>query len=284
MRYGFVTCVQLGFSCIEEIYSAGSEIKLAITLKDNISREKSGRIYLDNFCKDNCIDLLKCNNVNDHEVISAINRHNIDWLFIIGWSQIAQAEILNAPNCGVLGIHPTLLPIGRGRAPIPWAIIKGYTETGVTLFKLDKGVDTGSILRQVIVPISSDETAASLYQRVREAHRDLIRDVWSDLDSYSIELLPQDESKATFWPKRRPDDGELFSTLTCIEADRLVRGVTKPYPGAFIQGPDATYRIWSATLVSGVKLNNYIQIVKGSIRFQLADGCLESDDWDKESL
>ena len=143
MKFGFVTCVELGLSCMEEIYAAGGELDLAITLHDDRAINKSGRVYLDDFCGARGIDLVKVRHINDSEAIEAIRSREIDWLFIIGWSQIAGPQVLAAPTHGVHGIHPTLLPEGRGRAPIPWAILKGLKETGVTLFKLDEGVDTG---------------------------------------------------------------------------------------------------------------------------------------------
>ena len=142
LRIGFITCVQLGLSCMEAIYDVGGNLDFAMTLHDEQSKNKSGRVYIDSFCKKHGVKLYKSSHVNNSDVVKAIKSHEIDWLFIIGWSQIASKELLEAPKKGVLGMHPTLLPEGRGRAAIPWAIIKGLDRTGVTLFKLDEGVDT----------------------------------------------------------------------------------------------------------------------------------------------
>ena len=79
--------------------------------------DKSGRIYLDDIAYEHNIPLLKVNNINDPEVIKALKDYEIDWLFIIGWSQVQ--EVLKAPKKGCIGMHPTLLPVGRGRAAIP---------------------------------------------------------------------------------------------------------------------------------------------------------------------
>src|SRR5690242_13717067 len=136
-RVGFVTCVQLGLSCMEAIYEVGGKLDLAITLHDETAVAKSGRIYLNEFCAARHIPLVKVRNINDADALAAIASAQLDWLFIVGWSQIARRDVLNAPRKGVLGMHPTLLPQGRGRAAIPWAILLGLPETGVTLFKLD---------------------------------------------------------------------------------------------------------------------------------------------------
>ena len=271
MKFAFVTCVQIGLSCIEEIYKAGGKLDLLITLADNKAVNKSGRIYLDKVAIENKVELLKINNVNDKEVIDAITTHNIDWLFIIGWSQIAKKELLKTPQKGCIGMHPMLLPVGRGRAAIPWAIIKGLQETGVTMFKLDDGVDTGDIIAQEKIEIASNENATNLYEKVERAHINLIRKTWSSIVSNAIVLKKQDETKATYWDGRKPEDGEIFVNMTMVEADRLVRAVTHPYPGAFYQLDGKIYRIWSATCDE----------VEGM--FKLKDGYLNPIDFEIEN-
>jgi methionyl-tRNA formyltransferase len=246
MKIAFVTCVQLGLSCIEEIYKVGGKLDLLITLNDDKAKKKSGRIFLDDIANHHDTPLLKVNNINDAEVIEALKEHKIDWLFIIGWSQIARKEVLEAPTNGCIGMHPTLLPIGRGRAAIPWAIIKGLNETGVTMFKLDEGVDTGEIIGQGVIRLEKSTTASELYQKVNDMHISLISKYWEDIVNNKIELIKQNENEATVWPGRKPEDGEIFSSMTMDEADKLVRAVTRPYPGAFYKDNDKVYRIWSS--------------------------------------
>ena len=275
MKFGFVTCVQLGLSCMEEIYHAGGHLDLAITLPDDRAQTKAGRVYLDEFCHEREIPLVKSPNVNGPEVVEAIKAYEIDWLFIIGWSQIAREEVLEAPTRGALGIHPTLLPMGRGRAAVPWAILKGLPETGVTLFKLDEGVDTGPILDQVLLPLSPRETATGLYERVNDAHRTLIRKVWPALENDDIELRIQDEQKASVWPGRRPEDGEISEEMTVAEVDRLVRAVTRPYPGAFIEMDGQRLRVWAGD-------PGHSQVTHGGPVLQLTDGDYLVTEWEWE--
>ncbi|MGB4594134.1 MAG: formyltransferase family protein [Coriobacteriia bacterium] len=268
MKMAFATCVQLGLSCIEEVYRIGGEFALLITLKDEKGKSSSGRVYLDDVSDRHGVPLIKVDNINDVEVIRALGRYEIDWLFIIGWSQIAKSEILAAPARGCIGMHPTLLPVGRGRAAIPWAIIKGLSQTGVTLFKLDEGVDTGDIIGQGVIEIGENTTATSLYKQVEEMHKSLISKYWSEIVSDQLTLTKQDEARASEWPARRPQDGRLLSTMTMEEADRLVRAVTHPYPGAFYVDGDRTLRIWSAKADSD----------QGEIR--LSDGFLAPVDYE----
>lgn len=245
MRAGFVTCVELGFSCIREIYEIGGSLDSVITLHDHLAKKKSGRVFVDDFCREKGVELFKLRNINDPDAIEFLRSRDLDWLFIIGWSQIAHAEVLRVPREGVVGMHPTLLPVGRGRASIPWAIVRGLNETGVTLFQLDEGVDTGPILDQVTIPLSDRETATMLYDKVSVAHRTLIRKAWPAMVAGTLRRQPQDESKATFWPGRTPDDGRLEPTMTVSQVDTLVRATTHPYPGAFIDDGRVRLRIWS---------------------------------------
>ena len=268
MKIAFATCVQLGLSCIEKIISIGGKLDLLITLKDEKAKNKSGRVYLDDISSENDISLLKIDNINDDEVISALKEMNIDWLFIIGWSQIARPVLLGTPVLGCIGMHPTLLPIGRGRAAIPWAIIKGLSKTGVTLFKLDEGVDTGDIIGQQSIEIGETTNAGELYRKIDELHVSLLEKYWNDIYSGNVTLTEQDEKLATEWPGRKPEDGEIFNTMTMCEAERLVRAVTKPYPGAFYIENSKKLIIWSA------KTNNNT----GSIK--LSDGFLVPIDFE----
>jgi methionyl-tRNA formyltransferase len=268
---------------MEEIYDVGGKLDLVFTLHDELARKKSGRVYVDNFCLNHGIDLVKIRSVNDVEAIEAVHSREIDWLFIIGWSQIAQKNILDAPRRGCLGMHPTLLPKGRWRAAIPWAIIKGLDMTGVTLFKLDEGVDTGPILAKKALPLSPDETAAQLYDRIAEAHRTLIARIWADLAEDKVVLQKQDDSLATEWPERRPEDGAFDFRLRCETVDRLVRAVTRPYPGAFIDHQNGRYRIWSGKPHSGVESDHDLRIDdENRLWLKLSDGLYEAIDWAKE--
>ena len=270
MRFGFVTCVQLGLDVMEEIYSLGGSLQLAVSLPDDRARDKSGRIYLDDFCAHHSIPIVKTPSINDHAVAETVLSSQIDWLFIIGWSQIAKTGVLSSPARGCIGMHPTLLPEGRGRASIPWAIIKGIETTGVTMFVLDEGVDTGPILAQTAIPLRCDTSASELYRDVEEAHRRLIRNSWRDLADDRLEPRPQDPSAGSVWPGRTPEDGRLAPDMTVTEALTLIRATTHPYPGAFWVVDGGTLRVWSAQAdTSG-----------GHPKFACRDGWIEALDFD----
>ncbi len=265
MKLGFVTCVELGLSCMEAIYEIGGRLSLAITLPDDKSINKSGRVFIDEFCYAHKIPLIKSSHVNDQVIINKIKFEKIDWLFIIGWSQIANASILSAPILGVLGAHPTLLPQGRGRAAIPWAILKGLRKTGVSLLKLDEGVDTGPLLAQNTILINENETATTLYHKVNLAHVELIRQIIPQLINRTFSLRHQDQNQVSEWPARRPQEGEIDLDSSVWDAERLIRAVTRPYPGAFYYNNEGRKVIvWGARATSIRPTNeNYIKFYDG---------------------
>lgn len=244
MRIAFCTCVQIGLSCIEGIVEMGGKFDLFLSLHDSKSKKKSGRVYLDNIAAQTDTPLFKLNHINDPDVREVLLEYKIDWLFIIGWSQIASTELIQTPTKGVIGAHPTLLPIGRGRAAVPWAIIRGLDKTGVTFFKMDEGVDTGPILDQFEIPLASSETATELYEKVNKAHVQLIQQIWPKLQLNQVVGRLQDETKASYWDGRKPEDGEFSYHMSVAEVDRLVRATTHPYPGAYIMLGGRKHIIW----------------------------------------
>lgn len=251
-----MTCVELGRACIEEILGCGGAISCVFTLDDTAAVNKSGRIHLDSLCAGAGVPLHKIRNINDPHTLHLLSAESLDWLFVVGWSQIARQEALSLPKRGVLGIHPTLLPEGRGRAAIPWAILKALPFTGATLFRVDDGVDSGPIIGQRKIPLEARETATTLYEKVKAAHRALVRDAWDSIIDGTVRWAPQDHSQATYWPGRTPADGRITSSMTVEEADRLVRAVTKPYPGAYVESRDGILRIWRAEPATTVATEN----------------------------
>jgi methionyl-tRNA formyltransferase len=281
MRIGFVTCVQLGLHCLEAVVASGGKFDLLITLPADAARAKSGRVDVDEFCALHGIPLLKAPNINDPEVVERIRGARLDWLLIVGWSQIARRPVLEAARFGTLGMHPTLLPQGRGRASIPWAILKQLPETGVTLFKLDDGVDSGPMVAQARIPLAPDENATGLYEKVSAVHAQLLVETWPLLLAGNIAFREQDHTQATVWPGRKPADGDLAPLASVADAERLVRAVTRPYPGAFLEVPDGRVRVWRAKIMEGPRSVHPSFDASGHF-IAFADGALGLLDWDVE--
>jgi len=174
---------------------------------------------------------------------------------IVGWSELAPSAILDIPKSkhrgfarhtalyGCIGMHQTLLPEGRGRAPIPWAIIKGLNRTGVTAFLLEETADSGGIVGQIQIPIDATETATTLFDKARMAHIELGVRLGKRMATRALSWTEQDERLASTWPRRRPEDGRIDFSWTAVEIDRFVRALTSPYPGAFFLWANQKIRV-----------------------------------------
>ena len=167
---------------------------------------------------------------------------------VVGWYHMIPREWRElAP---AYGLHASLLPDYRGGAPLVWAMINGEKKTGITLFQMDDGVDSGPIVGQKEEPIQHDDTIATLYDRVEVRGLELIRDYLPLLASSSLKLQIQDETKSRFMPQRSPEDGLINWTMDATYIDRFVRAQTKPYPGAFTTLDDKPLHVWRTELAS----------------------------------
>src|SRR5206468_4098982 len=178
--------------------------------------------------------LVETADVNADDTLAAVGALQPDLIFVVGWSQLVRDPFIALAREAVLGMHPTLLPRHRGRAPIPWAILAGLARTGVTLFEIvDATADSGEIVGQVVLDIAPDETATTLFQRLAEAHVRLTRELVPQLVARSAPRIRQDPRRASAWPKRAPSDGIIDWETRAPYLYDWVRAQTRPYPGAF---------------------------------------------------
>ncbi len=153
-------------------------------------------------------------------------------IVVLAFGQILRNNVLELPRFGCINVHASLLPKWRGASPIQAAILAGDAETGVTIMKMDAGIDTGPALASCRIPIAAQDTAASLSEKLGQAGADLIL---KTLPGYlSGEILPQaqDESGATYTHLIKKEDGLLDFNFTAAELERKVRAYN-PWPSAY---------------------------------------------------
>lgn len=241
----FVGGVDISAACLRALCRDELVPELVVTYDETWSAA-SGFVDFGPLANEYGFPLLRVEDVNRSDVVDRIASVVPALIFIIGWSQLVRRPLLELPYHGTVGIHPTRLPEGRGRAPIPWTILKGLKSTACTLFFLTEGVDDGPVIDQVEVPIGSRETASTLYAKQRDAHVQLVHRNAAPLLAGEAVATPQDESKATFWTRRRPEDGRIDWSAPADQVERLIRAVTHPFPGAFADGPDGRVTFWAA--------------------------------------
>jgi methionyl-tRNA formyltransferase len=247
VRTAWVSFDVMGRRCLVAAAEAGADVVGIVTLPGPIDPNRSGQCAFDDIAQALGAALLETTDVNAAETVDAVRGLEPELIFVIGWSQLVRDPFLRTASAGVYGMHPTLLPRHRGRAPIPWAILSGLARTGVTLFEItDATADAGPIVGQVDVEIARDETATTLFDKLSDAHEDLIRTHVPQLLAGTAPKIPQDARRASAWPKRTPADGIIDWETRAPYLDAWVRAQTHPYPGAFTFRGDERLVIWRA--------------------------------------
>ena len=190
-------------------------------------------------------------NMRDQEYESALRDMAPDLGLAVGWYYLIPPTIRRLFPKGVAGIHASLLPRYRGGAPLVWAMIRGERQTGVSLFYLDDGVDTGDLVGQKPIPIGPDEGIGTVYDRAAEASVDLIRRYIPLIRTGTAPRLAQDHDKATVFPQRSPPDGRIdWAAHSAQQVHDWVRAQSRPYPGAFAELNGRRITVWGAVVCS----------------------------------
>ncbi|MBW3660666.1 MAG: methionyl-tRNA formyltransferase [Gemmatimonadetes bacterium] len=166
------------------------------------------------------------------EFLAALETLRPDVSVVAAYGAILPAEVLELPPYGSINVHASMLPAYRGAAPVTRAILDGLEETGVTIMRMEAGLDTGPVLLQEVEPIRPGDTAGSLTERLAARGASLVVEALDGLESGDLQALPQDESRASYAAKVAAEEAEIDWRRTGREIDRAVRAYD-PWPGAW---------------------------------------------------
>lgn len=195
-------------------------------------------------------------------LLNHLKNYSFDVILVVGWYFMVPSYIRQLANLGAWGIHSSLLPIYAGGAPLVWAMINGEKSTGVTLFRLDSGVDDGDIILQEEFKIEANDYISDLIFKSTKATKNLLRQTFNSFDQ--ICFKPQDKSLINPLPQRNPDDGLINLSWDYDRVSRFIRAQSRPYPGAFIIHDDKKKIIWNIVDNQQSDVN--------CLRFFLSDG------------
>jgi len=189
----------------------------------------------------------------DENFLSELGRLRPDLVAVAAYGQILPKLILELPRFGCLNVHTSMLPKYRGAAPIQWAILNGDSETGVTIMKMDVGLDTGDILTQRATPIQPADNAQTLHDRLAQMGAELLVQTIPDYVAGKIQPRPQPTDGVSHAPKLKKEDGRIDWNLPARTIWNRVRAFT-PWPGAFTflpaQPRAQLLKIWEGEVVS----------------------------------
>lgn len=185
----------------------------------------------------------------NEQVLSLFREIAPDACIVVAYGKILPESLLAIPKFGCMNVHASLLPKYRGAAPINWAIANGELETGVTIIKMDAGMDTGPILAARATSIYPEETAPELSARLAKMGAELLAETLPQIELGRITPIPQDDSKATYAPMLKREDGLLDWNMTARQIADRVRGF-QPWPGAYTFWRGHRLILWRARCAS----------------------------------
>jgi methionyl-tRNA formyltransferase len=197
--------------------------------------------------------LRKIRRIRDH--IDEIRELRPDVVLVVGFSQIIPQALLDVPPRGVIGFHSAVLPGRRGCSPLIWAMVEGLTETGVTMFYMDSGIDTGDVVDTRSFPIEPEDYAADVLRKADDATIDLLRAHLDGVLDGAAPRASQEGTPSTYTRKRTAADGEIDWSRPAREIVDLIRALAPPYPVAHTFGGDGVpILIERARAVPGLRL------------------------------
>lgn len=224
MKIGLLISGELGFINLKKLLTTDVAIEAILTdLKSEsiIDLAKKRRIPL------------FVGNPRKGKAGSFISTISIDVLLSVNYLFIVDKDLLDWPKKYAINFHGSLLPKYRGRTPHVWAIINNESSTGITAHLMDEGCDTGDICFQIKVPIKTNETGASVLSKFKRLYPKMITKLLRNIAANDFTFIEQDESKATFFGKRTPEDGQINWNWQKERIYNWIRAQADPYPGAF---------------------------------------------------
>lgn len=215
--------------------------------------------------------------VRDPEFIQILRKLEPQIIVVVAFGQIIPQEILELAPFGCINVHGSLLPKYRGAAPIQWAVIDGEKESGVTIMKMDAGLDTGDMISKEIVPLEDKETGGSLFDKLAKAGARLC-----------VQTLPSIENETAVYEKQPEESptayaGMIDKKMGCIQweekaktIEQLIRGLN-PWPSAYTYLQGKTLKIWEADVLSeesGKEPGEVVRTDKTGLYIQTGDKVL----------
>jgi len=195
------------------------------------------------------IPIVQPETLKSTEVVRGLANFKADLIIVAAFGQILPREVLSLPKLGCLNVHPSLLPRHRGPSPVAEALLCGEPFTGVTIMVMDEGIDSGPILAQSRVAISSVDTTGSLMAKLAHAGAELLMEILPKWLAGELEAEPQDETQVTYSRLISSENGELDWNLPAIELWRQVKAFT-PWPGCYSWWRGKRLKIHEAALLN----------------------------------
>ena len=252
MKVIFMGTPDFAVGTLEAIVAAGHEVVLAVTQPDKPKGRGKSMQYppVKEAALAHEIEVYQPERVRRLECIEYLAKYQPDIIVVAAFGQILPKEILEMPKYGCINVHASLLPKYRGAAPIQWAVINGEKASGVTIMRMDEGLDTGDMIASVTVELDAQETGGSLFDKLQDAGAQLCVETMKSIEDGTAVYTPQDNEIATHTKMIQKSLGKINWSLSAVQIERLIRGLN-PWPSAYTYLSGKTLKIWKATVHPG---------------------------------
>ena len=220
MRIGWVSFHAEAIPALQAVTAAGHDVVGCVTLTPEAAAKRSGVHDPAPLCAARGIPVHRTKHVNDPETVAFLRGLHLDLLVVLGWSQLLSEEVLKLPRVGTVGAHASLLPRGRGRAPVNWALLRGWDKTGNTLMWLAPGVDEGDVIAQREIPLTPFDTCGTVYERVAATNAEMLTWLLDELAADGHHRVEGELGVLHHHGNARPANGPhlLFRLLENVDA------------------------------------------------------------------
>lgn len=236
---------EIGTECLDLLIARGEDVRVVFTHEDDPGETRWFRSVA-GLARQHGIPVRVGEPRRDSDAARLIAALQPDLIFSFYYRRMIPMAVLAAARHGAFNLHGSLLPRYRGKAPVNWAVLHGERETGVTLHHMAARADAGDIVDQEAVPIGPEDTAYDVMRRLVPAARQVVDRQLAALKAGTAPRRAQDESQATKFGGRRPEDGRIDWAQPARRIVDLVRAVARPYPGAFTALAGRRLMVWKA--------------------------------------
>jgi methionyl-tRNA formyltransferase len=232
LRIAFLGTADFAVPSLAACLEAGCDVAAVVTQPERPGdRGRPAPRPVGELARERGLPLLQPHRIREPAATAELLDLGLDALVVAAYGQILPIALLEGPRLGGVNVHGSLLPRWRGASPVAAAILAGDAETGVSIMRMDAGMDTGPVYAMRATPIAATETAPELTGRLAALGADLLVEVLAGLEAGTVTAVPQDGAAATLAPRLRRDDGRVdWSEMGAAEVDRRVRGLD-PWPG-----------------------------------------------------
>ena len=279
MKVVFMGTPDFAVGTLEALIGAGHRISMVVTQPDRPKGRGHAMQYppVKEAALAHGLPVYQPKRIRDEESVGFLETVEADVMVVVAFGQLLPKKILEMKKYGCINVHGSLLPAYRGAAPIQWAVINGERESGVTTMQMDEGLDTGDMLLKAVVPLETDETGGSLFEKLSKAGAELCVETLRQLEAGTVTPKKQGDATTDYAAMLTRASGRIDWTKSAVSIERMIRGLN-PWPCAYTALGGKTLKLWRGEVInkdaSKGACGEILEVTKDSLLVRTGDGLL----------